>query len=299
MFQEIPVTEDHIYAFKATGKLTDEDYQKFLPRLTTLNHKYGPLSLFIELEEFKGWEPKAAWDDMHYGLKHDGDFNRIAILGDKAWQHWMIAITNIFTHTQLRFFKRDELSKAWDWLREVDEEVADEDTDEVVLTNDEALLNPSVTLKPYQHILVAIDHSVYSDAALQRAIELAQQYHTKLSLVQAIEPLMLAYADTAMVAPPYSFYGQDQKLFDNAEAALKQLADTLDFPDIQHEVIWGSPKASVLSYAEAQDVDLIVVGSHGHRGIARLLGSTASGIMNSARCDVTVVRIPDSEEFKN
>ena len=45
------------------------------------------------------------------------------------------------------------------------------------------------------------------------------------------------------------------------------------------------------SQAEALHSDLIVVGTHGHRGIARLLGSTASAVSHNARCDVLTVRI--------
>jgi len=47
-----------------------------------------------------------------------------------------------------------------------------------------------------------------------------------------------------------------------------------------------------LSYAAAQNVDLIVVGSHGRHGLARLLGSTATRIVHNAKCDVIVVRLP-------
>ena len=47
----------------------------------------------------------------------------------------------------------------------------------------------------------------------------------------------------------------------------------------------------ILSQAEAQQSDLIVLGTHGHHGIARLLGSTANAINHNARCDVLAVRI--------
>lgn len=59
MFQAIPVREENIFAFKATGKLTDADYQQFLPELTSLINQYGPISLLVELEGFHGWEAKA------------------------------------------------------------------------------------------------------------------------------------------------------------------------------------------------------------------------------------------------
>ena len=279
MFQEIPVTEEHIYAFKATGKLTDADYQQFLPRLTTLNHKYGPLSLLIELEDFQGWEPKAAWDDFHYGKEHDNDFKRIALIGEKRWQHWMTALGNIFTRTQIRYFTRDEIQAAWDWLRAADEDEHKKST------------TTAITITPYQHIVVAVDFSIYSTAAIRRAVELAGQYKAKLSLIHAIEHMTFEYSDADLVMVPYDFLEQDQQIFDHAKSQLTRIAEKLDVPDVQHDVIWGSPKSSVLSYAEAQNADLIVVGSHGRHGLARLMGSAATGIMHGARCDVTVVKL--------
>ncbi|HID46936.1 MAG TPA: hypothetical protein EYP34_14450 [Chromatiaceae bacterium] len=283
MFQEIPVFEDNIYAFKATGKLTDEDYQQFLPRLTTLIHKYGPLSLLIELEDFQGWEQKAAWEDMQYGLQHDDDFDRIAIVGENRWQKWMTALGNLFTHTKIRFFMRDELQQAWDWLRKADEKNKMSDEEKPAPVN----------IQPYRHILVATDFSRHADAALQRAMELAQYYDARLSLVHAIEHMIYQYADVEMVIVPNNLFAEERVMFEHAEAQLASMAKKVKLPDVQHEVLWGSPKSTVLSYAEAQNVDLIVTGSHGRHGLARLMGSTASGILHGARCDVTVVKLPD------
>jgi universal stress protein A len=60
---------------------------------------------------------------------------------------------------------------------------------------------------------------------------------------------------------------------------------------LQAEVMVGSPKAVILSQAEAMHADLIILGQHGRRGISRLLGSTASGVIAGARCDVLAVRL--------
>ncbi len=53
---------------------------------------------------------------------------------------------------------------------------------------------------------------------------------------------------------------------------------------------FGGP-STILSYAAAQQVDLIVTGSHGRSGVSRLLGSTTNGILHGANCDVLAVRI--------
>ena len=284
MFQEIPVNEPNIFAFKAIGRLTEQDYQAFLPKLTDLLKEHSPLSLLIELEDFHGWELKAAWEDFKFGKDHDADFERIAIIGDKQWQRWMTALGKGFISTEVRFFKRDELQKAWDWLRGIDagEQVGAQTTAEIE------------PLKPYSHIVVAVDFSPHSERAVSRALELARLYKARLSLIHTVEHIAYPYYDYDMLmSTPYDFLDEDQPIHDSAVKRLKHIAAELDYPDVQYEVLWGVAKTTVLSYAEAQNADLIVAGSHGRHGIARLMGSTSTGIVGNARCDVTIVRLPD------
>ncbi len=284
MFQEIPVNEPNIFAFKAIGRLTEQDYQAFLPKLTGLLKEHSPLSLLIELEDFHGWELKAAWEDFKFGKDHDADFERIAIIGDKQWQRWMTALGKGFISTEVRFFKRDELQKAWDWLRGIDagEQVGAQTTAEIE------------PLKPYSHIVVAVDFSPHSERAVSRALELARLYKARLSLIHTVEHIAYPYYDYDMLmSTPYDFLDEDQPIHDSAVKRLKHIAAELDYPDVQYEVLWGVAKTTVLSYAEAQNADLIVAGSHGRHGIARLMGSTSTGIVGNARCDVTIVRLPD------
>ena len=287
MFEFIPVTEDNIFAVRVTGKLTDEDYQQFLPRLEKLIHDCGPLSLMLELEDFQGWEPKAAWDDFRFGMEHEKDFVRIAIVGQKSWHKWMAAMGDAFTSTKIRFFYRNDIQQAWDWLRE--------GANEATVTADQ-LEEEDVDgkLKPYGHVLVALDFTPHADRALQRALELARMYNARLSLIHAVESNF--YPDLGydpLMVDPGEFMELDQQIHDQAVKRMQQLAEGLDYDNVQYEVLWGTPKSAVISFAEAQQVDLILVGSHGRHGIAKLLGSTAEAIVNSARCDVFVVRLAE------
>lgn len=286
MIEFVPVSEKNIFAVRASGKLTDADYQQFLPRLQKLIEDCGPISLMIELVDFQGWEPKAAWDDFRFGMEHDKDFVRIAIVGQKAWQKWMSAIGDAFTLTKIRFFYQNRIQDAWDWLRKGDEDPLS------VITSTEELLKEAPDA--YQNILVALDFTPHSQKVLARALELVHHYQAKLSLIHAVENTFYPDLgnDLAMYDPA-EFVELDQKRHDRAVMLLDKLARELDYPDVQHEVIWGGPNSAILSYAEAQKADLIVVGSHGKHGIARLLGSTAAAVVHNARCDVIVVRLPD------
>ncbi len=275
MFQSIPVFEENIFAYKVTGKLTEKDYQEFLPKLTTIIHKYGPISMLFELEDFHGMEGKAIREDYEFGIAHDKDFIKIAIVGDKRWEHWMTVLGNTFTKTELRYFDQDA-SAAWDWLRE-----AEEDQQSV---RDEKI-------EPYQHILVTTDYSPHSEKALRRAQELAKEYNAKLSIVHILEHLGNYYSNDFLLVPLGQYNETEQNLFENSEKRLDELKKKLGLQDVNSEVLWGTPKTTILAYAEAQKVDLIVMGSHGRSGFSKLIGSTTNGVINHAKCEVLSVNI--------
>ncbi len=281
MFQILPVDVDHIMAVKASGKLTDADYQQFLPKLNEfIDSSEEPVSLLLELEDFHGWDRQAAWDDFKFGMKNEDDIARVAIVGENRWQKWMTVLGDAFSSIDMRYFNKEELSDAWSWLRSPQQEEVGSGDGEFVLV-------------PYQHILLATDFSEHSAVALKRAVELAKIYKARLSLIHAVESVAYPVDTDFLMAPTYEYLDTDQILFDNAQERLAKIAKEIDLENVQHEVIWGSPKYAVLSYAEAQNVDLIVAGSHGRHGLARLLGSTARSLVGNASSDVVVVRIPE------
>ena len=272
MFEFIPVNEKNIIAFKAGGKLTDADYQQFLPQLESLIRKYGSVSMYVELEDFQGWEPKAAWDDLRFGVQHDRDIHRIAIVGDNALEQAGIAFTNLFTHTEMRFFHKDAAQQAWDWLEEKPQQA-----------------RQSQPMKDYRHILLATDFSPLAEQAAKRAARLAAQYGAKLDVLTVVEDMAL-YTDE--FAPlDTNLYLNEEAIMTNAELNLKKLAERMRFGDeVVLEAQWGNPKWAIVSWAREKDVDLIVVGTHGRRGLGRLLGSVSSGVLHQAPCDVLVVK---------
>jgi len=70
-----------------------------------------------------------------------------------------------------------------------------------------------------------------------------------------------------------------------------QIGEQLDVDQSNRWLVWGTPKQEIAQLAETEQVDLIVVGSHGRHGLALLLGSTANSVLHYARCDVMAVRL--------
>jgi universal stress protein A len=275
MIQQIHVQEDNIVAFRLSGKLSHADYQAFLPRLEELIKAHGRISVLLELADFHGWDLDAARDDFRFGMRHQDDFERIAIVGRGALQHWMALMAKPFTSAGVRFFKQDQLGEAWDWLREPLQQAA----------LDQA---PPA---PYQRILVGVDFSPHSVRAVRRALDLAHRYGGRVNLVHAVENPVYYDQDYGPVAA----LDIDLELMEAAKGRMQQLIGELDAGDLPSDVLFGSPKGVILSQAEALHGDLIVVGTHGHRGIARLLGSTANAVSHNARCDVLTVHIDATE----
>ena len=77
------------------------------------------------------------------------------------------------------------------------------------------------------------------------------------------------------------------------KAKLMQLGDQYNVELANRWLMWGIPKQEIIHIAEQEQVDLIVVGSHGRHGLALLLGSTANSVLHYAKCDVLAVRLRD------
>ena len=116
MFDVLPESRGRRFFVKASGKLTDADYQELLPRLETAIAGFGPLRLYVDMEEFEGWEWLAAWDDFAFGIKHWNDFERVALVGDKRWEELSAKAFDHLTKGDIRFFDVAERDAAHGWV---------------------------------------------------------------------------------------------------------------------------------------------------------------------------------------
>nr|WP_249742872.1 universal stress protein [Halomonas sp. OfavH-34-E] len=140
--------------------------------------------------------------------------------------------------------------------------------------------------------MVAVDLTKDSHKILERALQIADRNHAKLSIMHTLEPLGFAYGGDI----PMDLTSIQDQLDDHAKQRLAEIADAHVARDDQHVVV-GMPDTEIHRFADEHDVDLIVVGSHGRHGFALLLGSTSTGVLHGAQCDVLAVRVgKESEE---
>lgn len=142
----------------------------------------------------------------------------------------------------------------------------------------------------YQHLLVGLDLSEEAPLVLQKAITMARAFGAKLSIAHVLEPITFAYGGDMPVDLSEVQNLQIQK----AEHVLQNLAQKIDMPIKQKHVLIGQPADELHYLAQQEHADLIIVGSHGRKGLALLLGSTPNSVLHGATCDVLAVFVPAS-----
>lgn len=97
----------------ASGRLTEEDYRRLVPRLHEAIDRHGGLRLLILLRDFEGWTPKALIEDLRFDLRHRKDFERVAIVGERRWEEIMTRIAAPLFSGSMRFFEDEAEARGW------------------------------------------------------------------------------------------------------------------------------------------------------------------------------------------
>ncbi|MBT8113165.1 MAG: universal stress protein [Gammaproteobacteria bacterium] len=137
-------------------------------------------------------------------------------------------------------------------------------------------------MSEYKHILFATDFTSLSMNIAPKVKKLAELYGAKISLITVLE-------ETSIYGYP-GISEKDSSVSEQVQNAMVEFADKIQVPRERQYIEFGSVKGKVLAYAKSINADLIVVGSHGRHGLARLLGSSANAIVNGAECDVLLLR---------
>ena len=144
----------------------------------------------------------------------------------------------------------------------------------------------------YHHILIATDGSELSARAVEHGVNLARAVGAKVSFLTVSEPFHVFSLDAEQIedtAPEYKKHAEAR-----AERTLASAAEVARTAGVNAETIhrWGEqPYETIIEIAEARRCDLIVMASHGRRGVsALLLGSETMKVLTHATRPVLVVR---------
>lgn len=141
----------------------------------------------------------------------------------------------------------------------------------------------------YNKTVVAIDPCVESTDLIEKAIAITADKNN-IKLVHVME--IMCALPTAPYAPVVIDTSQiESQVKQSAINHMQELIKKYQLADSAYTILSGSTASEIKNYAEENDVDVIVIGSHGRHGIGLLLGSTSSGVIHGCGCDVLVVRL--------
>lgn len=107
--------DSRILEVRASGKLSSQDYETLEPGVESLIEG-GKIKILFVMHDFHGWELGAVWEDIKFATKHCRDVEKIAMVGETAWEKWMAAICKPFTMSAVKYFDSGDEPAARDWL---------------------------------------------------------------------------------------------------------------------------------------------------------------------------------------
>lgn len=143
-------------------------------------------------------------------------------------------------------------------------------------------------------ILVPVDLSEGSWGLIDYAIAVAQPFKASIDVINVWEPPQYVAPDLLVAAPGWNAQSIEQMAVESAKRELDDLVRKVENPPvpIRHRVEVGEAASSILRAAEEGKHDLIIMGTHGRRGLPRLLmGSVAQKVVARAHCPVLTLHL--------
>jgi nucleotide-binding universal stress UspA family protein len=143
----------------------------------------------------------------------------------------------------------------------------------------------------FKRILVPTDGSDITAKAVQTAISLAREHAATLSTISVKEPFPYSAISEMQPVPPQEFYDAQERI---AAARVKEVVEAAKAAGVTcdgHTVEALHPWEAILDLAKTRQCDLVVMASHGRRGVAALLlGSETSRVLTHSEIPVLVVK---------
>lgn len=151
----------------------------------------------------------------------------------------------------------------------------------------------------FKKILVPFDGSVYSRHALAEAILISKKFNSRIFIITAVDSsdfppgmlLSLLKKDKRLEESVNEFLTAVKTKTRKALLAEVAVCKAKGAFDTYYDIISGSPADSILKFANGRKIDLIIMGSQGLHGLAKIksLGSTSRKVSENANCPVMIV----------
>jgi nucleotide-binding universal stress UspA family protein len=151
-----------------------------------------------------------------------------------------------------------------------------------------------MNMKENGHILFPVDLTESSEKLVPQVITMIEKFKSKLHILFVVR--IFQYFSSIYVPHP-SINLFENELVEGAQKKMDEFVQTYfsTFPDTQSEVILGDPAETIISYIHEKDIDMVIMGTHGRKGLDRVIfGSVAERVIKSAIVPVLVIN-----PFKN
>jgi hypothetical protein len=118
MIEQLAGLADNILRVRVSAKLGDEDFTKLSSLVDAAVAGQGKIRLLIEFHDFHGWDVHGLRDDLKFHTTQSTGIERIAYVGDRAWEKWMVSVAKAFPGPIVRYFDASEIDVARAWLEE-------------------------------------------------------------------------------------------------------------------------------------------------------------------------------------
>ncbi|MEC4684131.1 MAG: universal stress protein [Nitrospirota bacterium] len=145
-------------------------------------------------------------------------------------------------------------------------------------------------------ILFPTDFMEGTTQAIPYAVDLAKKYGARLYIIHVIHEVTRA---TGLYVPHIAVDELYKTMQVEAEKEITRvyLEELRGFEDVEYKVLTGIPYEEIINFAEENAMDMIVMGTHGRKGLDRLFfGSTAEKVVKGAHCPVLTVRAKEFSE---
>lgn len=100
------------------GRLVKADYSSLIATFQQLVKAHGTIRVLLDMTQFHGWDAGGMWEEIKFDLRHLAEMDRLAVIGEKPWQHAIAAFAKPFTPATIRYFDGIEAAQAQAWIAE-------------------------------------------------------------------------------------------------------------------------------------------------------------------------------------
>lgn len=147
----------------------------------------------------------------------------------------------------------------------------------------------------FSKILVPFDGSGFSEKAFEKALEIAEKFESKLVVMTVIQS-KISDSSGISITRMQEIHDEEENIATSMLKKLEEKANVKNIPLSIKTVYNPSSSDGIVNYAHSNNIDLIVMGSHGRTGFKKMvLGSVASGVVGHSKCPVLITKGNNSQ----